>query len=79
MEHHYIVRVVEMFSQAGHVQTCQPVSAVDGLLLSVCPVHAVLNEKRKTADKLEGTEVKEEGHQSSRRPAKLHTLPGTGL
>src|SRR4029434_9332372 len=46
--HHKVMRVVEVLGQGGPLLPSQTVSAIKGLLLTVGPVHAVLNRDTHT-------------------------------
>ena len=48
VEDHQVQGVVQMLRDPGQVLPCQPVGAVDGLILQVRPVHPVLDEKQDT-------------------------------
>lgn len=42
MEHHDVMRVIEILCQNGDVQAIEPVCTEDGLVLQVSPEHSVL-------------------------------------
>jgi len=46
MENHNIMRVIEVLGKAGHILSCESVCAVNGLLLTVRPVHPILRDTR---------------------------------
>ncbi len=48
VENHYIMRVIEVLGKTGHILSCESVCTVDGLLLTVRPVHAILRDTQQS-------------------------------
>lgn len=46
MEDHNVMRVIEVLGKAGHILPRESVCAVNGLLLTVRPVHPILRDTR---------------------------------
>lgn len=49
VEHHYIMWIFKAFGEAGHILPSESVGTVHRLLLTVRPVHTILNDRKENA------------------------------